>query len=131
VIDSYAWIEQFTGSANGKKVKEILENADELYTPDLVLAEVARKYIRSNVDDNTINKRLQQIANNSKIVSLDPKLAFESAKCYREIEESARKNKFNTPSLADAIVLASARMLNAKVLTGDQHFKNLPDTVWI
>jgi predicted nucleic acid-binding protein len=131
VIDSYAWIEHFAGSTNANTVKEILENADELYTPDVVLAEIARKYIRDNVDNDIIKKRLQQIADNSKIVYLDPKLAFESANCYREIESSARKNKCNTPSLADAIVLATARMLHAKVLTGDTHFKNLPETIWI
>jgi predicted nucleic acid-binding protein len=131
VIDSYAWIEQFAGSANAKKVSEILANADELYTPDIVLAEIARKYIRDGIDDDTIHNRLRQISDNSKIVNLEPKLAFESAKCYSEIEKSARKNKFNTPSLADAIVLATARMLKSKVLTGDQHFKSLPETIWI
>ncbi len=131
MIDSYAWIEQFTGSTNASKVKDTLENAEELYTPDVVLAEVARKYIRDNVADNITKTRLQQIGDNSKIVYLSPKLAFESAKCYSELAEHARKNKNNKPSLADAIVLATARALNAKVLTGDQHFKSLPETVWI
>jgi predicted nucleic acid-binding protein len=131
VIDSYAWIELFTGSANAKKVSEILANADELYTPDIIFAEVARKYTRDSVDDDIIHTRLQQISDNSKIVFLEPKLAFESAKCYPEMERSARKNKINTPSLVDAIVLATARMFKAKVLTGDQHFKSLPETIWI
>jgi hypothetical protein len=34
VIDSYAWIEHFIGSEKGREVKEIMENADEVYTPD-------------------------------------------------------------------------------------------------
>jgi predicted nucleic acid-binding protein len=131
VIDSYAWIEQFAGSTEAKKVSEILANADELYTPDIVLAEIARKYTRQGIDDDTIQNRLQQISDNSKIVYIEPKLSFESAKCYLELEKSARKNKSNTPSLADAIVLATARMLKAKVLTGDTHFKSLPETIWI
>ena len=33
--------------------------------------------------------------------------------------------------LADAYVLAAARRLNAKVLTGDLHFKNIKDAVMI
>jgi len=131
VIDSYAWIELFKGSINGNKVKEVLESADELYTPDTVLAEVARKYVREDTAKDVVNARLEQIGANSSIVCLDSKLAYESAKCYLELSDNARKNKFNTPSLFDAIVLATARVLNAKVLTGDQHFKSLPETIWI
>jgi predicted nucleic acid-binding protein len=131
VIDSYAWIELFKGSIAGNKAKEILEQADALYTPDIVLAEVARKYFREGTAEETVKSRLEQISANSDVVYLDSKLAYESAKCHLQLEESARKNKLNTPSLFDAIVLATARILNAKVLTGDQHFKPFPETVWI
>jgi predicted nucleic acid-binding protein len=131
VIDSYAWIEQFTGSSNGSKVKEVLESADELYTPDIVLAEIARKYIREGVEDKMVNTRLEQITANSNITYLDSKLALESAKCYLELANNARKNKLNAPSLFDAIILATGRLLKAKVLTGDEHFKFLPETIWI
>ncbi len=131
VIDSYAWIELFKGSINGNKIKELLENADVLYTPNTVLAEIARKYIREGAVEKTVNTRLEQIGANSNIVNLDSKLAHESAKCYLELAENARTTKLSTPSLFDAIVLATAHTLNAKVLSGDQHFKSLPETVWI
>ena len=131
VIDSYAWIELFKGSINGNKAKAVLDSADELYTPDTVLAEIARKYIREGTEKNIVNTRLEQISANSNIVCLDSKLAYESAKCYLELAENARKTKLNTPSLFDAIVLATARVLNAKILTGDQHFKSLPETLWV
>ena len=58
VIDSYAWIEHFLGSEKGCKIDNILESADEVYTPDTVLAEVARKYVREGVDLTIINTRL-------------------------------------------------------------------------
>ena len=131
VIDSYAWIEQFTGSLAGKKVKEVLENADELITPDTVLAEIARKYIREGIESSIVNRRLEQITANSLIVCLDSKLALESAKCYIELVDIARNNKLNTPSLFDAIVLATARLLKANILTGDAHFRFLTETIWI
>lgn len=131
MIDSYAWIEQFSGTANAVKLREIFLNADVLYTPDVVLAEVARKYVRDKVDDNIVKVRLQQIGENSKVVYLSSKLAFDSAKCYSEILAYAEKNKLNTPSLADAIILATARMLGAKVLSGDQHFKPFGEALWV
>jgi hypothetical protein len=39
----------------------------------------------------------------------------------------AKKFKLNTPSLFDAIVLATGRLLKSKIVTGDEHFKNLSD----
>jgi predicted nucleic acid-binding protein len=131
VIDSYAWIELFTGSADGNKVKEVLAYADELYTPDIVLAEVARKFFRDGFDDNFINKSLEQITATATIIYIDPKLAMDSAICYQELKKNAQKNKLNTPSLFDAILLATSRLLNAKLLTGDAHFQSLPETIWI
>jgi predicted nucleic acid-binding protein len=131
VIDSYAWIVQFTGTSASNKIIDIFVNAEELYTPDIVLAEVARKYIREKVEDTIVKKRLQQINENSKIINLDPRIAFESANCYSEILSYAKKNKLNTPSLSDAIILATARVLDAKVLTGDQHFKPFNEVLWV
>jgi predicted nucleic acid-binding protein len=131
VIDSYAWIELFIGSAKGRRVKEIFESADEVYTPDTALAEIARKYIREGIEDKIINVRLEQIVGASNIAYLDAKLALESAKCYMELADNARKNKLNAPSLFDAIVLATGRSLEAKIVTGDEHFRLLDETVWI
>jgi predicted nucleic acid-binding protein len=131
VIDSYAWIELFLGSSKGSKVKEIIENADEVYTPDTVLAEIARKYIREGAEEAIVNERLEQIAAASSIACLDTKTALESAKCYLDLSAEAKQSKLNVPSLFDAIVLATGRVFKAKILTGDEHFRTLPETIWI
>lgn len=131
MTDTYAWIEHFVGSDKGRKVDKILFDADEVYTPDIVLAEIARKYIREGVDPQIVDQRLNEIVEASNVVCIDTKLAGASANCYFELETNARKLKLNTPSLFDGIVLATGRMLRSKVLSGDQHFKNLPDIVWI
>jgi predicted nucleic acid-binding protein len=62
--------------------------------------------------------------------TLNSKLAVEAAKYYLEIAEQARKSEINTSRFVDAIVLATARELNEKILTGDVHFKALPDAIW-
>src|SRR5208283_1802228 len=131
VVDSYAWIEHFLGSEKGGKTDEILQNSDEIYTPDVVLAEIARKYAREGVEDNIIQSRLQQIEDASNIVALNAEIALLAAKCYLEMQANAKKLKLTLPRLFDAIILATGRSLNAKILTGDQHFKNLPETLWL
>lgn len=131
VVDSYAWIEHFIGSEKGARTDEVFQSADEIYTPDVVLAEIARKYAREGVEDDIIQSRLQQVEETSNIVGLDAETALVSAKCYLEMQVNARKLKLKPPGLFDAIILAIGRSLNAKILTGDQHFENLPETLWL
>jgi predicted nucleic acid-binding protein len=131
VIDTYAWIEFFIGSEKGCRVKELLENADEIYTPGIVLAEIARKYIREGADEKTVEARLQAVASASNIAHLDVVASLEAAKCYSELASTAKKARLNTPNLFDAIVLGTGRSLGSKIVTGDEHFKNLPETIWV
>jgi predicted nucleic acid-binding protein len=131
VIDAYAWLELFMGSEKGQEVKEILENADETYTPGTVLAEIARKYIREGADEKTVDARLEAIVSASNITHVDAGIALEAARCYVELLTYAKRSNLSTPSLFDAIVMATGRLLESKILTGDEHFKNLPETVWV
>jgi predicted nucleic acid-binding protein len=131
VIDAYAWVELFIGSPKGAEVKQILENAKESYTHSTVLAEVARKYLREGVDEKTVNERLQLIVSASNITQIDADIALEASRCYLEMTTIAKKSKLNAPSLFDAIVLGTSRLLKTKVVTGDEHFRNLPETIWI
>ena len=131
MIDAYAWIEFFIGGEKALKVKELLENAEEIYTPGTVLAEIARKYIREGADEKVVDTRLQVIASASNVTLVDVETALEAAKCYLELAKLAKESKLNTPSLFDAIVLGTSRLLESKIVTGDEHFKNLPETIWI
>jgi predicted nucleic acid-binding protein len=131
VIDTYAWVELLLGSEKGKKVVEILENAENVCTPSIVLAESARKFLREGNDESTVAEWLDIINAASNIAQIDPALALEAAKCHGELSERAKRFKQNTPSLFDAIVLATARINQCKVLTGDEHFKDLPETLWL
>ncbi len=52
-----------------------------VYTPDTVLAEVARKFVREGIDVNTVNEWLSEIVGASSIICLDIKLAIDAAQC--------------------------------------------------
>ena len=131
VIDTYAWVELLIGSEKGSKVKEIIENAEEVFTPNIVLAETARKFLREGTDESTITKWLEIITGSSVILPIDSTTALEAAKCHLELAKRAKISKLNTPSLFDAIVHATAKINQCKIITGDEHFKNLPETIWI
>lgn len=131
VVDSYAWIELFIGSDEGDVVKEKLSEAEEIYTPDIVLAELARKYRRERIDAQIIAERLSKIVELSRIVPIDKKVAVKAAEMDLELREEARKKGLGIPGLFDAIVLAVTHIIGAKLITGDEHFRGRPEVIWI
>ena len=95
------------------------------------MAEIARKYVREGADEKTVEARLDLVNTASNIVHVNTKLAMEAAKCYMELAANARKSKLNLPSLFEAIVLATGKSLKSKIVTGDAHFKSLPEVIWV
>lgn len=131
VVDSYAWIEIFKGSSQGEVALKHIRDAELVLTPGIVLAEISRKYLREGVKEKVILARLKTITEGSEMVQIDELMAVESSKAYMELEAKAKKDKIDKPSLFDGLVLGTARTNKASVLTGDPHFKGLPETQWI
>ena len=128
VFDTYAWVEYFIGSERGAVAGGYLESGEGIVTPDIVLAEIARKYVHDGIDAGEVKKRLYYIASRSEIETIDAELSLNAAQAWRELSVNARKRKLRAPSLIDGIVLAAAKRRRAKVLTGDIHFEGLEET---
>ncbi len=62
VVDSYAWIDIFLGSRKGREAADAIQEAELVLTPGVVLAEIARKYLREGLKENVIRSRLRTIA---------------------------------------------------------------------
>ena len=131
VADAYAWIELFAGTRKGEFVRSKMEEAETVITPDTVLAEVARKYIREGIKEEAARQRLSTILEASEPAYVDDGIALEAAKAYLQLEKRATDAGLPKPSLFDALVLAAARRNDGKVLTGDEHFEGLTETEWI
>ena len=131
VADAYAWIELFSGTQRGEFARRIMEEAETVITPDTVLAEVARKYLREGIEEETIARRLSTIQEASEPAYVDDSIAIQAARAYLQLEEKAKDTGLSKPSSFDAVVLAVARKSDCKVLTGDEHFQGLPDTIWM
>lgn len=127
VFDTYAWVEYFIGSERGAVVGGYLERGGEIITPDIVLAEIARKYLREGIGTSEVEKRLYYIASRSEIENIDAELGLRAGQTWQELATSARRKKLQSPSLTDGIVLATARRHRAKVLTADRHFEGMAE----
>jgi len=87
VVDSYAWVELFIGSEKGRMVKDKLEAADEVYTPDIVLAELARKYHSERVETRIVEERLSKVLELSRMVPVDKDVAIKAAELDKELKK--------------------------------------------
>jgi predicted nucleic acid-binding protein len=129
VIDAYAWIEYFKASKCGEVAKKYIESEDSA-TPTIVVSEISRKLQREiEVGNETREgrlKRLEFIRATSRIVSLDFEVAAEAGKTDLDM-----KKKVKGWGLADSIVLCTAGKTKGKVVTGDEHFRELEEVIFI
>jgi predicted nucleic acid-binding protein len=120
VVDAYAWIEYLIGSEAGSEVNIILENeSNEIYTCAVTVAEVISKVSREGRDTEVA---YDVLVNNSQVIDVDEELSKETGLLHSNMRKTEKDF-----GLADAYVLATARKLKSKVLTGDKHFRSVKE----
>ncbi len=113
LLDSFAWIEYFSGSEKGAKVKAYIDGTEPLYTPSICLTEVKTRYLRDKRDPaDSLNFMMER----SFVLPLSQEIALSAADV---------KQRYGLHTV-DAIVYATSEPRNMILVTGDQHFKNLP-----
>lgn len=119
VMDTYAWIEYFLGTKKGVIVKEYFDN--NLITPSIVLIEISCKSAKENWN---FKELLQFIKSKSNIKGMNEEVIEKIGEVY--LEERRKKPKFG---MIDAAIWAIAENLQAKIITGDEHFKDFKEVI--
>ncbi|MBI2148722.1 PIN domain-containing protein [Candidatus Woesearchaeota archaeon] len=122
VLDTFAWVEYFQASKKGEKVKELIENK-KVATPIIVIAELADSYFRIGEE---LGERYNFIISNSTIIDLTSELCIDGAR----IKNNMRKTEKDF-GLIDGIIYAISKKLNARLVTGDPHLKNMNNIVFL
>lgn len=117
VVDSFAWIEYADGSRAGENAREFIEGPSSLVTPAIVIAELSEKATRTGRRDDWSERLYPYIRRQTTIAPLTPDLADRAGELKWSLREASPE-----VGLADALVLATARDAEAKVLTGDPDF---------
>lgn len=124
IMDSYAWIEYFIGSSKGEIIKSmILDDKNKFLTVECCLAEIKGWSLR-NQDD--FDRLFRIIRANSGIVSVlehDWTLAGQERFDQRKTQKDF--------GLIDAVILIKQKEFNCKVISGDKHFKNLKNIIFL
>ena len=114
-VDSSAWVEYFSDVANAAAFAPVIESPEELVVPSLTLYEVFKK--TAHVAGETSALDAIAVMLQGRVVDLTATLAIDAARVSRD----------SGLAMADAIILATARMEGAVLWTQDAHFEGLGD----
>ncbi|WAC05862.1 MAG: PIN domain-containing protein [Methanoregula sp.] len=101
--------------------KKWIENDSPLFTSTITLAEVVRFFVSGGQDEATIRTCLDDIRARSSILPVDEDIAV----------AAGHLKKREVAGIADSIILATARNGDHKVVTGDPHFKEITDAIYL
>ena len=121
LIDSYGWIEYFAEGPLADKYAPFIEeaNAENAVTPTVVIYEVYRKIKGLRGEEKALEAYAQ--ISRTKIVELTPHLSLEAADISLKLGLG----------MADSIIVATAKVYNAQIITSDKHLKGIENVRFI
>lgn len=124
ILDSYAWVEYFIGSQKGEVLKKLfLDERHRFVTVECCLAEIQGWALKNNQDFNQLFKVIRA---NSTLALLTEHDWIDAGK--ERFEQRKTQKDFG---LIDAVILIKQKELNCVIITGDKHFKELPNIVFL
>ena len=113
VIDSSAWLEYFADGPNASRFAGPIRDEGALLVPSITLFEVFKR-VRTQRDSDLALVAVAQMKRGT-VVDLDGYLAIEAAEMSADMGLS----------LADSVILATARSQDATLWTQDAHFEGM------
>ena len=126
IVDAYAWVEYALDGPHAEVINRWFTDADEVFTPASVIGEIKESMLRHNIESSKISLILAYIRSKSSIINIDADMAERAG----EINFNYKKT-IKGWGMLDSLVYASATAKDGKILTGDLHFKDLPNVVYI
>lgn len=124
LIDSYAWIEYFIGSAKGEKLRQLLLTRSNTFSTIICsFAEIRGWSLKNNKD---FNEPSRIICANSTILQLNERDWIKAAE-ERFMQQKTQKDF----GLIDAAILIKQKERNCKIVSGDKHFKGKDGVVYL
>ena len=114
LLDSCAWIEYLSASKKGEKVRKIVESSTLIVASTVNIAEIY-KHLLDGTDIETANDAINEVLKRSVVVPLFLDASILAAELKHE----------HKMALGDALILATALVKKAKLVTFDSDFKGL------
>jgi toxin FitB len=113
LVDSSGWLEYFADGPNADRYAAALETPDDLLVPTIVLYEVFKRIAQQRGEGEAL--RAVAAMHQGRIVDITAELALAGARLSAEL----------SLPMAEALILASARRAECRLLTQDGDFEGL------
>ncbi|HUL00440.1 MAG TPA: type II toxin-antitoxin system VapC family toxin [Nitrospirota bacterium] len=113
LVDSCGWLEYLADGPNAVFFAPAIENTDDLIVPTLCILEVFKRVLQQKGEDAAL--QAAALMQQGQVIDLDSAIAVTAAKVSHEIKLP----------LADAVIVATARILNAVIWTQDSDLKGV------
>jgi predicted nucleic acid-binding protein len=125
-LDTSIIIEIFRNDKNSKTFQEIYSyiKDEPIFISLIQIGEISDWCLKNHIDPEKRITKLKQILN---VIPLNEKICYDAA----HIKYTIRKRGVTKFGLLDGIVLASARLINQRLLTMDNDFRTISDAVFI
>lgn len=121
LIDSWAWIEYFKGSKLGGEAKKLIEDSEERAIVSAINIAEVYGWILRFYDEKIAEEKKAAMRERAFVCDVDEETAVEAAK-------TRHQKKWG---LGDAIVYATAKKADATIVTGDPHFRDLEQIIFL
>lgn len=119
VVDSCGWLEYFADGPNAEFFAPAIEQTDAMIVPTLTLFEVFKRILQQRNEADAL--RAIGLMRQGRCIDLTDSLAIGAASLSFELKLS----------LADSIILYTARQHGATLWTQDAHFESVTDVRYI
>jgi predicted nucleic acid-binding protein len=123
LIDTYAWIEIFSGSPWGRRALACIKRHSPQAISVLTLYELQYRLCDLYGEETTASL-LATITANTVALPVDNRVALTAGAIKTE-----QKRAGSGMGAADCLILATSRIHRLKILTGDRHFAGLKETI--
>ncbi|NQU40506.1 MAG: type II toxin-antitoxin system VapC family toxin [Lentisphaerae bacterium] len=113
VVDSSGWLEYFADGRNASRFAAPLKDTEALVVPAISIYEVFKVLLRESGEDAAL--QAASAMQRGHVVDLTPQIAMSAATLSLE----------HALPMADSIILASARAIEATLWTQDADFKGI------
>lgn len=119
LVDSSGWIEFFSDGPRADAYAEYIADRRNLITSTIVVYEVYKKIKRERGEEQALHATAQ--LGTTEVIALSDSIALRAADL----------SLAHGLAMTDAIVYATARDRQARVVTGDADLKDLPDVIYV
>lgn len=120
LIDSWTWIEYWKGGKYARDAMKYIESDEDAFVSTINLIETY-SWFAKYYDENAAKSRMDVIERRCYVIPVEKDIALDAARLKL-------KHKLG---IADSVILATAKQVNGKLVTGDPDFRDMEGIIFI